>query len=134
MNPCAIRLAWLLFATLVLAASIEAVLVKVILYNDLEDKKELTIHCKSKDDDLGVHVLSYRESYGFRFQPNYFARTLFFCRVTSNGKSHWFDVFDGEREWTWGEGCLETDDKCVWNVRQNGPCTGTFNHCYGWNK
>ncbi|KAF8016973.1 hypothetical protein BT93_H2234 [Corymbia citriodora subsp. variegata] len=37
----------------------------------------LTVHCKSKDDHLGVHYI--RESWSFSFTPNPFGRTLFFC-------------------------------------------------------
>ncbi|KAE8695437.1 hypothetical protein F3Y22_tig00110711pilonHSYRG00007 [Hibiscus syriacus] len=130
MNPWAIRWVWLLSVTLVLAAGRSVFWdtnVEVIIYNDLEDKKDLTIHCKSKDDDLGVRVLSYKEYYDFQFKPHLFGRTLFFCRVTWNGKSHWFDVYRGDRD----NGCYESDI-CVWNVRQNGPCTEILDVCYPW--
>ncbi|KAE8695438.1 hypothetical protein F3Y22_tig00110711pilonHSYRG00010 [Hibiscus syriacus] len=138
MNPWEIRLVWLLSVTLVLAAGKSIFFdpyTQVIIYNDLENKKDLTIHCKSKDDDLGVHVISYKESYDFQFEPNFFGRTLFFCRMTWNGKSHWFDVFREDRDKYWGldHGCFQTD-KCVWNVRRNGPCTENSNACYPWNK
>ncbi|KAE8659936.1 hypothetical protein F3Y22_tig00116959pilonHSYRG00018 [Hibiscus syriacus] len=104
MNTLAIRLVWLLSVTLVLAASIEDFWdrsVGVTIRNDLENRKDLIIHCKSKDDDLGVHVLSYKESYDFRFVPHLLGRTLFFCRMTWNGKSHWFDVYTEERDKIW---------------------------------
>ncbi|XP_039010195.1 S-protein homolog 2-like [Hibiscus syriacus] len=117
MNPWAIRRVWLLSVMLVFVVGIEAfwnTKLKVVIYNDLEDKKDLTIHCKSKDDDLGVHVLSYRESYDFQFKPRFLWRTLFFCRMTWSGKSHWFDIYRGDRDGGIGWGCHESDD-CVWN-------------------
>ncbi|XP_039048910.1 S-protein homolog 2-like [Hibiscus syriacus] len=120
MNPWAIRLLWLLSATLVFVAGRSRngfidPYEKVIIYNDLEERQDLTIHCKSKDDDLGVHVLSYGESYDFEFIPRLFGRTLFFCRMTFNGKSHWFDVYEGYRDGEANFGCQETDN-CEWNL------------------
>ena len=32
--------------------------VRVEIFNDLGDGLDLTVHCKSKDDDHGVHVIS----------------------------------------------------------------------------
>ncbi|XP_039048909.1 S-protein homolog 2-like [Hibiscus syriacus] len=132
MNPCVIRLVWLLSVTLVLVAG-----TTVIINNNLKNRKDLTIHCKSKDDDLGVHVLSYGESYDFEFEPDIFWRTLFFCRMTWNGKSHWYDVYDEYVERLYGDsgGCLQIeDDKCVWNVIEFGLCTPKTADCYPWNR
>jgi hypothetical protein len=38
----------------------------------------ITVHCKSKNDDLGFHTLPYTGSYLFTFTPNIFGTTLFF--------------------------------------------------------
>ncbi|KAK8567171.1 hypothetical protein V6N13_005083 [Hibiscus sabdariffa] len=32
----------------------------ILVYNDLQAGTDLTLHCKSKDDDLGIHVLTYQ--------------------------------------------------------------------------
>ncbi|CAI0380443.1 unnamed protein product [Linum tenue] len=37
----------------------------VTITNRLENQAELTVHCKSKDDDIGVKVLGYNQGFGF---------------------------------------------------------------------
>lgn len=49
----------------------------VNITNDLGGDLTLTIHCKSADDDLGVHVLSPLISYEFVFRPNMWCVNLY---------------------------------------------------------
>lgn len=51
----------------------------VIIDNYLQDRSELTLHCKSKDDDLGVQVVPFKGSFQFHFRVNFRMTTLFFC-------------------------------------------------------
>ena len=51
--------------------------VRVRITNDLERNVDLTVHCKSGDDDLGAHVLRPKGSYSFKFGTNFFGGTLF---------------------------------------------------------
>ncbi|PON63769.1 Self-incompatibility protein [Parasponia andersonii] len=51
----------------------------VKITNSLGPNIDLTLHCKSKDDDLGDHVLPYNASFGFDFNRNIWGTTLFFC-------------------------------------------------------
>ncbi|KAK9288939.1 hypothetical protein L1049_017410 [Liquidambar formosana] len=44
---------------------------RVTIINELGEGLNLTVHCKSKDDDLGQHVIGYQMSYDFRFTPNF---------------------------------------------------------------
>lgn len=39
----------------------------------------LGVHCKSKDDDLGFHILKKGELYGWKFHVNFMKSTLYFC-------------------------------------------------------
>lgn len=39
----------------------------------------LGVHCKSKDDDLGFHILKKGELYGWKFRVNFMNSTLFSC-------------------------------------------------------
>jgi hypothetical protein len=55
----------------------------VNIVNSLEDNLDLTIHCKSKDDDLGVHLLHHGDSFGWKFHNAFFVRHYSF--VPSNG-------------------------------------------------
>ncbi|KAK8512673.1 hypothetical protein V6N13_082792 [Hibiscus sabdariffa] len=103
----------------------------VFIYNDIEAGTRLTVLCKSKDDDLGTHVLAYRQHYEFSFHRNIFQKTLFFCGMQWNGTVYRFDVYDGERD----EHC---DYHCEWNVHREGAClinqdTTKFDICYRWN-
>ena len=53
--------------------------IHITIINHLSERKNLQIHCKSKNDDLGVHILQYDEEYKFGFKPNYWLTTLFYC-------------------------------------------------------
>lgn len=105
--------------------------IQVRITNQLYGKKELKIHCKSKNDDLKVHILSYNEEYMFVFKPNFFLTTLFFCGFVWDDKLHWFDIYVQERD-----DCL--DNECSWVIRDSGPCLlgrgGVIRNCYVWNK
>jgi len=53
--------------------------VTVEITNTLEGKENLNIHCKSKDDDIGHHLLYYNQSFQWSFGTDFLGRTLFFC-------------------------------------------------------
>ncbi|KAG8658487.1 hypothetical protein MANES_03G154100v8 [Manihot esculenta] len=71
---------------------------RVNMTNVLGERLELTIHCKSKDDDLGIIKIPFNGYYSFRFHPNAFDTTLFFCNTAWRGQSHWFDIYMSERD------------------------------------
>ncbi|XP_062104482.1 S-protein homolog 5-like [Humulus lupulus] len=103
---------------------------EVVIRNNLGDF-DLSVHCKSKDDDLGVHILRFNETYSFRFKPNFWGTTLFFCGFRWADQFHWFDIY------TPGSDC-SLPSACFWSVVANGPClvdsSPPFIHCYPWNK
>ncbi|EOA37324.1 hypothetical protein CARUB_v10011016mg [Capsella rubella] len=76
----------------------------------------LTVHCKSKQDDLGTHVAPFHQNYQFKFQPNIWKSTLYFCSFQWDKQFKWFDIFDAVRD---QDVCK---DKCNWDIRANGPC------------
>uniref|UniRef100_A0A0D3DIV3 S-protein homolog n=1 Tax=Brassica oleracea var. oleracea TaxID=109376 RepID=A0A0D3DIV3_BRAOL len=75
----------------------------------------LTVHCKSKDNDLGVHMVAAKTDYHFSFQPNIWKTTLFFCSFQWNNQVKQFDIFDAPRD---------QDDgyKFNWTIKPDGPC------------
>ncbi|CAF2261920.1 unnamed protein product [Brassica rapa subsp. trilocularis] len=75
----------------------------------------LTVHCKSKDDDLGVHMVASKTDYHFSFQPNIWKTTLFFCSFQWNDQVKQFDIFDAPRD---------QDDgyKFNWTIKPDSPC------------
>ncbi|KAL1188787.1 putative S-protein [Cardamine amara subsp. amara] len=88
----------------------------------------LTVHCKSKDDDLGPHAVPFNQNYHFGFKPNILKTTLFFCSFRWDKQFKWFDIFDAQRD----------EDICVncnWVIKPDGPCRlGKKQKCFPWNK
>ena len=106
----------------------------VFITNNLEGREDLNIHCKSKDDDLGPHVLHINQYFRITFQPNFFFGTLFFCSFQwGNGPLFHFDVYDQNTDY------YKCDADCKWYVHKNGPCrnelqdNSSYVHkCYPW--
>ena len=97
--------------------------------NVLDGKLDLTLHCKSKDDDLGAQHLRYGETYEFSFHPSWFVVTQFFCTFRWQGACHWFDIYIEDRD-------VNACTDCNWNVKQSGPCRIRPSKepiCYPWN-
>ncbi|KAK9180241.1 hypothetical protein WN943_029449 [Citrus x changshan-huyou] len=91
----------------------------ITAYNrELENGEDLTLHCKSKDNDLGEHVLHEDESYNFSFCQNVLGETLFFCTFEWSGQVHKFDIFDGSRD---------PCSHCNWRITHLAPCR---DRCY----
>lgn len=87
--------------------------IHVNIYNKLGNGLDLTVHCKSKNDDLGEHVLSQDESFPINFRRNFFGNSLFYCSFKWNGKVHRFDIYDQSRD-----SCHD----CKWIILQDNPC------------
>ncbi|KAB2625779.1 hypothetical protein D8674_017439 [Pyrus ussuriensis x Pyrus communis] len=84
-----------------------------------------TVHCKSKNDDLGFHTLLPKHTYEFSFKRNAFGNgTLFFCSFTwpEEPQLHYLDIYDQKRD-----DC----SKCFWEVFKFGACL--YDNCKRWN-
>ncbi|MBA0737321.1 hypothetical protein Gogos_010791, partial [Gossypium gossypioides] len=44
----------------------------VHVVNGLSNGQILLVHCKSKDDDLGIHNLTAKTEFTWKFKPNFF--------------------------------------------------------------
>ncbi|XP_050211720.1 S-protein homolog 4-like [Mercurialis annua] len=101
----------------------------VRIYNSLDGNSDLRVHCKSRDDDLGLQVLHPNQYFEFSFRSNWIS-TLFFCGMTwNNGEVHWFDIYVNSRDYR------ECAPNCYWNIKKTGPCHRNYDHsCYDWNK
>ncbi|KAF7819501.1 S-protein-like protein 5-like [Senna tora] len=94
--------------------------------------QDLTLHCKSKTEDLGVHTIKLNESYEFKFKPAPILDiTLYFCGFRWSSESattlHRFDIYEERRD----QWCTE----CSWRLTPDGPCVeghGEIKHCYLW--
>ncbi|KAM6565497.1 hypothetical protein CsatA_024625 [Cannabis sativa] len=95
---------------------------QVSLVNFIDLNTTLTLHCQSKDDDLGMHELFFGESFKWSFRINFMRTTLFFCDMSwvydkekmVMMRGH-FDVFVTKRD---AFRCL--DNKCYWEVLKSG--------------
>ncbi|KAG5226213.1 self-incompatibility family protein [Salix suchowensis] len=89
--------------------------------NELCPGLDLTIHCKSRNDDLGQHVVPFGGEYTIDFCPNFWGTTLFFCGMSWSGEVHWFDIYDASRD---SSRC----GNCSWTVEATGPCMDYYNY------
>lgn len=71
----------------------------------------LTVHCKSKEDDLGVHKLAVNRNYHFKFQTNIWKSTLFFCSFKWNKQVNSLIYFDALRD------IDECHYQCNWTIK-----------------
>ncbi|KAF8014653.1 hypothetical protein BT93_H0457 [Corymbia citriodora subsp. variegata] len=85
----------------------------VQVFNRL-NSTSFTIHCKSKDDDMGTHVVGPKGNYQFKFRANFWGTTLFFCGVSCAKGWTAFVVYSIKRD----------IDRCqtysMWEVRSDG--------------
>lgn len=106
--------------------------VHVAITNELGDGKNLTVHCKSKNDDIGIHVLLDSDSFGWHFKPNIWGTTCFYCYLYwDGGQAERVDVYSAY---------LNCQKNCSWSATQiQGICLGTPDlkgyppNCYKWN-
>ncbi|KAK4774596.1 hypothetical protein SAY86_009531 [Trapa natans] len=87
--------------------------VHVEVWNKLEAKSNIIIHCKSKDDDLGIFTVLPNQAFTFHFRRNFFASTLFFCGIYTEHAQGTYDIYKFTRD---GNRCY----KCTWAVKESG--------------
>ncbi|XP_022752273.1 S-protein homolog 1-like [Durio zibethinus] len=87
----------------------------VHIINGLSDN-ELTIHCQSKDDDLGVHLIQMSKEWYWTFEANFGGTTLFWCNMSWANHHGRFDVYWVNRE------LLDKCDfkECFWKAEDDG--------------
>jgi len=108
--------------------------VNLSITNNLEGNEDLSIHCKSKDDDLGLHLLHVNQTFGWGFGTNIFWKTLFFCSFQwGKGLLLYYDVYKEIRD-------FDLCENCHWHIHKAGPCRyesctleSCVCKCYKWN-
>lgn len=86
----------------------------VRVYNNLGRNINLYLHCKSRDDDLGTHLLKNGDVFVMRFRPSYWKKTVFTCDMQwNNNVNGTFDLYDDDRD-------KDRCSQCVWRVRKDG--------------
>ncbi|WRX20991.1 Plant self-incompatibility S1 - like 8 [Theobroma cacao] len=79
--------------------------VHVQITNDIAKGSDLTVRCKSKNDDLGNQVISYQGTWEFHFRPNVWGTTQFYCSMAWEDQFHWFDIFVANRDYSYCHVC-----------------------------
>ena len=90
---------------------------QVTILNDLMDST-LMVHCKSKDNDLGEHVIVSGDKWYWMFKENIWQTTLFWCNFRSKYGQTSGDVFWPERGSRLSDQCKGHD--CIWSARNAG--------------
>ncbi|KAM1187556.1 hypothetical protein TB2_023264 [Malus domestica] len=104
--------------------------VHVKMTNNIGPDIPLTVHRKSKDDDLGTHVIPFKGDYEFSFETSIWGGTQFFCRFEWLAVFRYFDIYMQSRD------SNECDD-CFYRIVPTSPCRfnpeyGAYNICFLW--
>ncbi|KAL9281415.1 putative plant self-incompatibility S1 [Arabidopsis thaliana] len=87
-------------------------LTRVTIQND--NDYLLGIHCKSRDDDLGFHILAKGELFGWKFHVNFRYSTLYFCGFSQGQmKKGVFEIYRANRDFY---RCAN----CTWKAEKDG--------------
>ena len=106
--------------------------VTVTIINNIQPSSgtgtEMTLRCKSDDNDLGDHTILWGSSYEFSFKPSAdpFKVTLFFCSFIwpQDPRRHYLDVYDQKND---------KEEYLKWEINVNGGClNGNYENCARW--
>lgn len=100
-------------------SSLESLPVKTRVVIKCLSDMPIQVHCKSADDDLGVHQLVPQQQYSWHFKPNIFGTTHFDCDIQSAYGSGFYNVYDDNKDHV----CSPT---CVWEISNKGVCLLTL--------
>ncbi|KAK7342910.1 hypothetical protein VNO80_25868 [Phaseolus coccineus] len=89
-------------------------IVHMRIVNNLGDNLPLYVHCKSKNDDLQNHVIYNNQSFRWRFRPNIWGTTLFFCHFSWAEGEGSYVIYKNRRD---NDRCTH---HCDWYVTQEG--------------
>ena len=120
MSLCNIRIEFLLMLLFLSLTRCSAGLfskVHVKITNDLGLGLVLNLHCKSRDDDLGTHVLLVHGLFQFSFRPNVIWTTIFASNFRWKSGYQVLDINNHNRD-----SCTN----CTWNILPKGPCKYNF--------
>ncbi|KMT12956.1 hypothetical protein BVRB_4g090380 [Beta vulgaris subsp. vulgaris] len=84
--------------------------------NDLPGDLPVKIHCKSKDDDLGERKIEPHQTFRWRFTPNIFESTLYWCNAWSKF-GYVSSIVFSEKELFY-QYCKYKD--CTWSLTEQG--------------
>jgi hypothetical protein len=104
---------------------------RVQVVNGLSSGHTLFLHCKSKDDDLGMHYLQVGSEFSWHFEENLWQSTLFWCNMRTDKAHASFNVFwlKKNEEPKYGSDFMENtcecfltggECNCIWTTKDDG--------------
>ncbi|KAI3989559.1 hypothetical protein MKX01_035642 [Papaver californicum] len=130
-----------IFAVLVSECSSQISVFKTIhasIKNEISEKVELNIYCKSKDTDMGGHKLTYGGEFAWKFKMNFIGTTLFWCKMwwtDVDGKytEGSYAIYEAQRDFP------RCENQCPYPVRRDGiygfmKTTNEYELVYPWPK
>lgn len=106
--------------------------VHVIIMNRLGNRKITTVHCQSKDNDLGNQTIADGSQFGWNFSVNVWGTTLFYCDLGwENVQDYHFDAYSFDRDYA------RCESQCSWLISEEGVYglngqTGLWEFMYYW--
>lgn len=89
--------------------------VHVSIMNRLGNGKNMTLHCQSKDNDLGQLNVADGSEFGWDFSVNAVGTTLFYCDMAwENVQQYHFDAYAFDRDF------VRCDTQCLWLISTEG--------------
>lgn len=94
--------------------------VHVLITNEISEyhgrpNVTITLHCRSRDGDLGLHQVPYLSNYEFSFKPSIWGRSRYECSVKWDGECHRFVAYNQKKD----------KDKCrvcLWKIKPEAAC------------
>lgn len=109
----------------------------IVQIQNLIPNSNITVHCKSKDNDIGEKWLTYNNEFHFKFCEKHLQGTLFFCHWYWDSKEEVNDVFNDTMmyECNYDKG---DNNPCYWGAMTDGVYFYDFNKSvwgkqYDWN-
>ncbi|MBA0557162.1 hypothetical protein Golob_027210, partial [Gossypium lobatum] len=106
--------------------------VHVSIKNRLGNGKNLTLHCQSKDTDLGEQNVADGSEYGWDFTPNVWGTTLYYCVMGwEEVQQYNYDAYSFQRDF------VRCVSQCSWLISAEGIYglngnTGFWEFAYNW--
>lgn len=106
--------------------------VRASINNRLRRGRNITLHCQSKDDDLGEQNIVDGGEFGWKFSVNAAGTTLFYCDIEwENVDRYHFDAYSFHRDF------IRCKTLCSWLISIEGIYalngeTGFWEFLYHW--
>ncbi|KAL4583143.1 hypothetical protein LXL04_007708 [Taraxacum kok-saghyz] len=95
--------------------------------------EDIMVHCKSKDTNIGYHVLnSSNLELSWSFRENIWGTTLYFCHFWRKMAEQKFDVFNITM-FVWCDHGFDIGNNCNWEIKDDGFYFFDF-HYQTWSK